>query len=166
MAVLCEAISVVIKRESIDEYFQGDWAEFLTKIQNPMFCTDGQLVRFGFMSPNDVGQFIGLLVKNGLQFNEEQMRMKNDIVVVDQQRGPTMACDWIEFAHLPMGQDGGSISVCWLFEGQRIAHGIHMPSKSMDISMPDGWVFERSLSHKFKFTEELAPTEPVTRQTH
>ena len=153
MAVLCEAISVVIKRTSIDAYFEGGWERFLiTTIENPSFCTDGELVRIGFMSPNEVQNFVEWLEQAGLQFNEGTVREQSDIAVIDQQRGLTKPCEWIEFANIPKG-DSGSIAVCWLFEGDRISYGLHMPSASLELYTPDGWTYEGSLSEKFKFIE-------------
>ena len=162
MAVLCEAISVIIKRKSIDEFFHGGWDKFLLSIQNPTFCTDGELIRIGFMSPDEVKHYVDWLIEEGLQWNFEDDRKQNDIAIVDQQRGLTMPCEWIEFSRLPMGKNGGSMAVCWLFEGERIGFGLHMPSKSLDISTPEGWEFETSLSHRFKFFE----TSTVSKSTH
>ena len=56
--VLCEAISVVVRRDSIDKYFQGGWNKFVRKISDPTMCTDGELVRVGFMVSNHVQEFI------------------------------------------------------------------------------------------------------------
>ena len=33
LAVLCEAISVVVRRDSIDKYFKGGWVRFQEDIQ-------------------------------------------------------------------------------------------------------------------------------------
>ena len=54
MAVLCEAISVVVRRDAIDKYFKGGWIKFVDDVPNSTMCTDGELVRVGFMTPNSV----------------------------------------------------------------------------------------------------------------
>jgi len=62
-----------------------------------------------------------------------------------------MPCDWLEFAHIPFGKSGGKVAACWLFEGPRLAAGIHLPEKSIDLATPDGWTFEGSISERFSF---------------
>jgi hypothetical protein len=60
--------------------------------------SDGHLIRFGFMSPRDVGTWIERLEDWGLTFlrTDDETPVAVDIVVVDQVSGPTCACDWIE----------------------------------------------------------------------
>jgi len=65
MAVLCEAISVVIRRDSIDAFYKGGWAAFQNDVPNKAMCTDEELVRVGFMSPDAVGAYIEKLEANG-----------------------------------------------------------------------------------------------------
>lgn len=54
MAVLVEAISVIIRRNAIVERFVGGWDAFQQTIPNGTFCKDDDLVRVGFMTPNDI----------------------------------------------------------------------------------------------------------------
>ena len=80
------------RRDSIDKYFKGGWVRFQQNIPNSTMCTDGELVRVGFMSPNAVQEYVESLEASGLQFKEEKKflgvfgkgRSENDIVVVDQ----------------------------------------------------------------------------------
>ena len=101
------------------------------------------------------GEFIDELKNVGLLFIENDKCI--DLVVCDQQRGPTTDCDWLEFSHLPM--EGGKVGAAWIFEGERIAAGVHMPSASMKLATPSDWQFKDSLSDKFQFVPE-----GVTRQ--
>jgi len=156
MAVLVEAISVIARRSAIDGKYPGGWPAFLIDVPNRTLCYDDALVRIGFMTPHDVGEYVQRLENNGLTFLVNDKA--HDVAVVDQQQGPTTACDWLEFASLPFGNDGGRVSACWLFEGQRITAGIHMPGKSLELHTPPDWVFEGSLSQRFTFVrnEDLA----------
>ena len=108
MAVLIEAISVVIRRDAIEQSVPGGWTEFFRVVPNSTLCTDGELARVGFMSPDTVGDFIHELEQLGLSFLEEGSCI--DITVVDQQKGPTTTCEWLEFGRLPC--DGGEVSAC------------------------------------------------------
>ena len=155
MAVLVEGISVIVKRRDIDTGFEGDWDSFLSVVPNATLCSDGELARVGFMSPGEVENFINELTARGLtllQGGEAQQ-----IAVVDQQRGPTTPCEWLEFGRLPIGGSESKVSACWLFEGPRIASGMHIRDTSMQLATPVGWEFDGSLSDKFFFgasTEE------------
>jgi hypothetical protein len=80
-----------------------------------------------------------------------------DIAVVDQQRGPTMPCEWLEFARIPFSKTGGNVAACWLFEGLRLAAGIHLSGESIELATPNGWTFEGSISERFSFV----PNEDV-----
>ena len=151
MAVLVEAISVVVRRDAIRAKFSGGWPEFLECVPNDTLCSDDDLARVGFMTPPDVEAFIELLEKNGLIFLRNRRTV--DIAVVDQQRGLTMPTDWLEFAHLAFGESGDIVAACWLFEGPRMGAGIHMPGKGMTLATPVGWTYEDSPSANFKFVE-------------
>ena len=151
MAVLVEAISVIVRRDAINAKFSGGWREFLSSVPNRTLCSDEELARVGFMSPPDIETFVRRLEKGGLTFLRDGKAV--DIVVVDQIRGPTMPADWLEFSHLSLGGTENKVAACWLFEGPRIAAGIHMPAKEMTLSTPDGWTYEDSLSANFKFLE-------------
>ena len=152
MAVLIEAISVVVRREVIDSRFPGGWDEFVCEVPNNTLCTDGQLARVGFMSPEDVREFVMMLGMGGLTYLEDGKAI--DIAVVDHQRGPMADVDWLEFAYLPFGDTGKKVAAAWLFDGPRMGHGIHVPGEDFNLATPEGWCFEESLSVKFSFVEK------------
>jgi hypothetical protein len=52
---------------------------------------------------------------------------------------------------MPFGEDGRHIAVCWLFEGKRVAVGLHLPSDKFEVATPNGWTYEGSLSERFSF---------------
>jgi hypothetical protein len=52
--------------------------------------------------------------------------------------------------------EDGKVSAVWIFEGERIAAGLHMQSKSMELATPVGWRFKDSLSEKFQFVPDGA----------
>jgi hypothetical protein len=149
MAVLVEAISVVVRRDSIERSFNGGWTAFVSCVPNATLCTDSQLAGVGFMDPKAVGKFVGCLQAAGLVFLKAGKCV--DITVVDQQRGPTMPCEWLEFARIPFGKSGEKVAACWLFEGPRLAAGVHFPGKSIDLATPNGWTFQGSISEQFSF---------------
>ena len=157
MAVLCEAISVVIRRDSINTYYRGGWDKFFEAIPNQTFCTDGELIRIGFLNPNEVKLFVDAIVDSGLQFQADKKilglftksRKINDIIIVDQHQGPLAPCSWVEFGKFEVGNIKTKVSMCWLFEGKRIASGLHFIDKSMELATPEGWTPEDSSGLKF-----------------
>lgn len=150
MAVLVEGISVLIRKDSIQNKISGGDASFRLLIPNSTFCEDDQLARVGFLNPADVESFVDELENAGLTFMEDGRSV--DITVCDQQRGLTTECDWLEFARLTM--EDGKVGAAWMFEGKRIAAGIHMSSKNMELATPLGWRFKDSLSEKFQFVPD------------
>ena len=135
MAVLCEAISLVARGDRVLEAFCS-FDEFKDIVPNKTLCSDNEVVRVGFMVPDDVKKFVATLETKGLRFLEEGSSV--DMVVVDQMRGPTMPCDWIEFGHVELS-------------GNRIAVAQLVGSQLKQVITPLGWKFESSLSHTFSF---------------
>ncbi len=111
MAVLVEAISVIVRRDAIDRKFASGWTEFLDMVPNQTLCYDSELARVGFMSPADVQSFISRLELGGLIFARDGSAL--DMAVVDQLHGVTLAADWLELARLPIGE-GATVAACWL----------------------------------------------------
>ena len=139
MAVLIEAISVVIKAKQLLEQYPGGWKKFKEDVPNQTLCADGEIVRIGFMVPSDVEIFINSLQNIGLVFLKNETT--EDIVVVDQQRGPVMNCPWIEYGKIELdGNPKKQISACRL-----------KGSKSNKVVMPENWKYEDSLSEKYTF---------------
>ena len=164
MTVLCDAWSVIIRRDSIDHYFKGGWTEFLETIRNNSFCTYGELARVGFKEYPEVQKYIESLETKGLQFAPKKKlfgvfgkaRKKDDIHVIHQVTGPTWPCNWIKFGKFPAGPNEVMVSMCWLFEGPRFGLGVQMDSPDIDLSIPEGWTPEESkdLFQAFKGAED------------
>ncbi|MGO9546386.1 MAG: hypothetical protein ACLPPF_16520 [Rhodomicrobium sp.] len=144
MAVLIEAISVVIRADILLERFPGGWEAFRSLAPNQTLCADGELTRIGFMRPSDVEEFVSSLSKHDIIYQEQGKA--RDLVVVDQMRGPLAPCDWVEFGHLNLGSD----------PTKRVAACRKIGSPSQQIVTPDGWTFNASLSsYGFVPSEQL-----------
>jgi hypothetical protein len=144
VAVLIEAISVVVKISAIQERYPGGWDAFKKNVPNQTLCADSKIARVGFMSPADVEAFVKSLEKNNLVFQSNGDTQ--DLAVVDQQRGFSLTCSWAEFGTVQI--DGNKISACQV-----------IGDESGEIMFPDGWQYEGSLSQTFAF----APTEHVDK---
>lgn len=149
MAVLVEAISVVIRADSIIERYPGGWDTFARQAPNATMCADGEVVRVGFMSPDDVKAYVDVLAAAGIVYLGGGKAI--DLVVIDQLRGPAMPCDWIEFGHISVdGDETRSVAACRLVD-----------SEVAECVMPEGWAFEGSLSQ----THSFIPAEHVNKAT-
>lgn len=152
MAVLVEANSVIVRTDAILARMPGGEAAFISLVPNQTYCSDGQLARAGFTGPVELGEFIDSLTRAGLRYLEDGKAV--DFVVVDQLRGPTRPCDWIEFAHLPFEPDH-TVAACWLFEGPRsYGAGIYLKSLHMAFVTPETWKYEGSLSEEATFVPQ------------
>ncbi|MGA2404742.1 MAG: hypothetical protein ABSG91_24080 [Syntrophobacteraceae bacterium] len=164
MAVLVEAISVIVRRDAINKRFSGGWHRFESTVPNSTLCADDDIARVGFMSPADVEVFVRLLENGGLTFLHDRHAV--DIAVVDQLRGPTSPADWLEFSIVELGGSGNKVAACWLFEGERMGRGIHFPTKGLALATPPGWRYENSLTAKFKFVESAEVSERMKFVRH
>jgi hypothetical protein len=68
MAVLVEGISVIIRVDSLLRFFPGGWEAFKEIVPNQTLCADNEIVRVGFMIPQDVKSFIDKLEGMVLSF--------------------------------------------------------------------------------------------------
>ena len=150
MAVLVEGISVLVRKDAIENKMQGGWKRFLLTVPNSTLCHDDELARVGFMEPATTREFMEELESMGLTYIEEGKPV--DMLVCDQQSGPLADCEWIQFARFPI--EGGKVGMAWLWLGSRRGFGVHMPAKGLKLHTPPGWVYEGSLSDKFTFVPE------------
>ena len=82
MAVLVEAISVIIPLTVLDVKDPGGRAHYERDCPNKTFCADEYLSRVGFMVPDDVRAFVHGLSEIGLVHTDRGQAI--DLVVVDQ----------------------------------------------------------------------------------
>jgi hypothetical protein len=101
MSVLVEAISVIVPLETLRAKYPGGPEAYEDDCPNSTFCRDEHLTRVGFMSPHDVRWFVDQLADLGLEHVRDGRAV--DLAVVDQFRGPTTPCDWLEAGKHPDG---------------------------------------------------------------
>ena len=68
MAVYCNSISVIIRRDSIDKHHKGGWNQFVIDNHGDPMCCDGEIVNVGFTLPGFATRYIDGLRKKGLQY--------------------------------------------------------------------------------------------------
>jgi len=149
MAVLIEALSVVIRLETIIDKYPGGVDQYIEDCPNNTLCLDDDLVRVGFMTGHDLFDFIGSLERLGLKYIDDDEF--DEIAVVDQYDGIVRPCDWLEYLNLVIFEGDLRISICKI-KGSTID----------SIAFPQGWSYQNSLSKK---TMALNPAEIESRMT-
>ncbi len=141
MAILIEGISVIARCEAIAQKHAGGMNAFRGELPNPSICSDGQLARVGFMSPDAARAYVEQLENRGLEYAPAAAAI--DIVVVDQRTGLRAPCDWVAFgtAHWENNPE------------QLIAVCRAKPDGIPGIYVPAGWKYESSLSATHRFIE-------------
>lgn len=107
VSVLAEAISVVVPISILNSKYPGGVESYRRGCPNRTFCADQHLTRIGFMTPTDVEAFVTALERSGLVHRRGGQAV--DLAVVDQHRGPTTPCEWIQGGKHPAGY-----SAVWL----------------------------------------------------
>jgi len=151
MAVLVEAVSVIIRRNRIVSQYPGGWKGFVADCPNGTLCADSDLARVGFMTPADVESFCHRLERCGLLFMRDGSAI--DFSTVDQLRGPITHCEWLEYGHVDV--DGHRVAACRLV-GSEDAH----------VVTPDGWRYENSLSGGYGFVPTGATNKSLAFLRH
>ena len=155
MTVLCEAYSVIIRMQSVDQHFPGGRDTFTRRFTSNTYCSDGDLARVGFMTPDDVEEFVNTLEAYGLQFGPHegrgtwgtQGRRDSDIVVVSQLHGPTTPCPWIHCSQMRISATGSVVGARLVTDGVPETD----PEEGVDLQTPAGWTYEKSISASMQF---------------
>ena len=88
-----------------------------------------------------------MLTDNGLTYLEDGVAQ--DLIVVDQIKGPMAYCEWVEFRFGNLDDDPKKrVAGCRLKDGEQT-----------ELATPEGWEYEESLSASYMFT----PTEHVEK---
>lgn len=154
MAVLAEAISVIIRKQAIDDRIEGGMARFMSELPNRTYCEDDHLCRLGFLSPAETAVFNERLQQLGLRFADPEGQAL-DFAVVDQQHGPTLPTPWLIFGKLPCDAEGHMVSACWHDSDHEVT--TDEPTLSAGtLALPAGWRYDTSLSRNFHFTPNPA----------
>ena len=127
MAVLVEAISVVIRIQPLLERFPGGWDAYKAIVPIKTLCADNEVARIGFMNPRDVEYFVKRIEQSGFVYLRDGKAI--DLAVVDQQRGPAAPCDWLKVGHVPLDDDHTQIIMACQLAG----------STSKTLMWPDDW---------------------------
>ncbi len=161
MAVLTEALSVIIKDSSLRTKFIGGIMEFFKTIPNNTYCSDGQIHRIGFMRPQDAEAYIRHLERNGLIYLFGSHCI--DIAIVDMLKGPVVNCKWLGFSRQKFFSGSKQyqhseeeFSISWLLHKSGV-YGIPLnDNRECNISVPWKWTPDKAI-----YGDNFIPSEKV-----
>jgi Tetratricopeptide repeat len=107
MAILIEAINVVVKLDVLRTRYPGGIAAYEQDCPNRSFCADNHLARVGFLNAEEMEAFVARLDELGLCPLLDGCSA--DIAIVDQVVGPTAPCPWLSW-----GKHIDGFSLAWL----------------------------------------------------
>jgi hypothetical protein len=112
MSVLVEALSLIVPRKVLDVSYPGGTEAFLNKMNIPPLlcrhaCSDDALVSVSFHGTEDATVVGNELLDLGIVAVDDDHFY--ELAFVDQAKGPTMPCDWIEWQKHEEGYTS-----CWL----------------------------------------------------
>jgi hypothetical protein len=141
VAVLIEAINVIVRNRTIEDKYVGGMVQFRRDRPNDSFCSDGLLTRVGFMAPPDVRTFVDRLQECDFDLLRDGRFV--EIAVVDQHQGATADCDWLGFGYHFKG-------FSYVYLAGTDENGL--------VAVPSGWSLESSLTrhHTFVSNESMA----------
>lgn len=142
MAVLVEMISVILHAQAVKDKYPGGLPALERDPPNFTLCSDGELVRVGFMSPRDTEIFIQDLEKHGFIYQQDGDAA--DLVVVDQLQGPLLPCSWVEFGYVEFNGD----------PPRRITACRAAGSPNQNFHVPDGWRHVKLLEVSYLFKKQ------------
>ena len=150
MAVLIENISIIIRKDSLDQKFPGGWKalfESYNSVWNDIFY-DEKIVCISYRHAPYIKEFIEHLENNGLIFM--QNGQATDIAIVDSIHGLLTPATWLEFSRIEDANEKGKITVaiCWIFKGNSKEFEIHEFKENSSLCTPEYWNYTGSSSEK------------------
>jgi len=155
MAIILEAISVVIKHDSILKKYPNGVLGFLADISSfkAPWHTDFEVSRVGFFDPNEMHAYLRVLEQRGLVFTMDSTYNNCDFCIVDMISGPTKTCPWLGFGRQRIFENGSTIgkssdsySFGWFVKKNR--QQIVCDNKSeFKLGVEKGWSFATALKN-------------------
>jgi hypothetical protein len=166
MAIILEAINVVIKHESILKKYPNGELGFLADISSfeAPWHTDREVSRVGFFDPNEMHTYLRVLEQRGLVFTMDSTYDNCDFCIVDMISGPTKPCPWLGFGRQrifengsPIGKSIENYSFGWLANKSRQKIVCDSKSEFM-LGIEKGWGFVTALKNINNTPESIIQT--------
>lgn len=104
MAVIIDAIGVVIRNATIEKRLPGGMEQHIECLPATPFYTDGEICCVGLMDSQDVNQYLAMLVAQGFILSDESA--SSEVAVVDWNGQVPHPCDWLEICQVDLDEQG------------------------------------------------------------
>jgi hypothetical protein len=141
MAVLVEALCLVVPRTVLDISYPGGADAFMTRMCDPavpcrLVCADERLVSVSFLGAAEAEVVERELCELGIVAVDDDRFA--ELAFVDQRAGPTLPCDWLEW-----GTHDDGFTYCWV-----------AGTDPDPLHVPEGWTPEQSRNLVFQDLRE------------
>ena len=118
MPVLCESRSIIILRDSINQFFKGGWLRFLRDSQFHEYSCDGELVSVIFRNEEYFQKYLDYLIDQRLQHQQSTKdravhRKVDDVNVLDHYNGKYEKASWAEYGDKKIGDNSANSVNFW-----------------------------------------------------
>ena len=138
MSVIVEAVSVVVKRNSIRTKFPGDWSPFRSIVFSQYsMCADSSLASVSFLAAKDAYSYTKFLEEIGFVYLQ-------DFAIADQTQGLKDSCDWCFITNFEIDNNAATAVTGCKLEGCR----------ETKLYVPPDWEFKGSISQRCRYQDE------------
>lgn len=140
MTILIEAISIVVRCDSLERLAPEGIDYFYSSIPNQTFYSDGSLARVGFMDEQDALSFISFLESLGLVHLQGEESI--DFAIVLQGQNDSSKCEWLE--RFQIDYQGTLLEVAAFVDSEG---DVHLGEEPGDFVAPDGWSLDDAITY-------------------
>lgn len=126
---------MVIRIDAVGEYVPGGYAEFSELLADHSPCADEELRAVGFSLPEEAQGFVRELQHLELVYLDQDGEAV-DFVAVDEEAGPEIPFDGLEFGQIEIGV--ATPSAAWFWSDPDAAEDEQVPP-DMELATPEGW---------------------------
>ena len=138
MSVIVEAVSVVVKRNSIQTKFPGGWSSFRSIVFSQYsMCADSSLASVSFLAAKDAHSYTKFLEEVGFVYLQ-------DFAIADQTQGLKDSCDWCYITNFEIDNNPATAVTGCKLEG----------CSETKLYVPPSWEFKGSLSQRCRYQDE------------
>jgi len=140
MTILIEAISIVVRCDSLERLGPDGMDRFYSSIPNQTFYSDGSLARVGFMDEQDALGFISCLESLGLVYLQGEESV--DFAIVAQGQEELSRCEWLQ--RFEIDYQGTLLDVAAFVDAEGT---VHLGEDPGDFVAPDGWSLDQAITY-------------------
>lgn len=141
MTILIEAISIVVRCDSLERLGSEGLDIFYSSIPNQTYYSDGSLARVGFMDEQDALDFIAFLESLGLRHLQGEESV--DFAIVLQGQKESSRCEWLE--RFEIDCQGTVLDMAAFVDAEG---NVHLEEEPGEFVASDGWSLDEAIIYQ------------------